>query len=70
MDYNCYYIRAEFIPDDATEWLIEHDISIHYQNDVVVLCKDDGYKNPFTKWLYLKGFRYKNNYERITIIAT
>jgi hypothetical protein len=59
-------VRAEDMPQDVEDWCIENDVSLHYQNDVVIFHRSA--ENPFTEWLDL-DFNGEN-YIYVAIIAT
>jgi hypothetical protein len=62
-------VDATDFPDEVLDYCDQHDISTHYQNDVIVV-EDDG--NPFAKWLKDQGYEFKNSDfgDYIAILAT
>lgn len=47
------FIDAADMPDNVSDYCVEHEIQTHYQNDVAYV-KDDG--NPFAEWLKSIGY--------------
>lgn len=68
-------VDARDIPMEAADYLVDREISLHYQNDIVQV-EDDG--NPFAEWLKENGYvfkyhNYKNSnvdFDEIGILAT
>ena len=62
-------VEAKDMPEDVTDYCIDQGLSLHYQNDVVVIHEDD--ETPLSIWLKHIGicFDFKK-YNYVAIIAT
>jgi len=49
-------LNAENLPDDVTEWCLEHDYSLHCSHDIANVDLEED--NPMLAWLTREGYEF------------
>lgn len=68
-------VEAADFPQEVSEWCIDNNVEVHYQNDVVCIRKDEAEDNPLLNWIKDQGtdpeeFFDGRYYYYVAVIAT
>lgn len=56
------------LPVEILDWCVDHDVSTHYQDDIIQIWKDDEDDNIFVEW-FESIYDYKFDRTKVTSIA-